>query len=261
MCEPIKSLNIDNLNVLIFRDRGALGHVAAAKVANKMREILREKDRIRMVFAAAPSQNEFLEELGALKGIDWDRVVVFHMDEYVGLHPDDPRSFGTFLKSRLFLRVEPGETHFIDTIHGVDEGCISYSERILQAPIDIVCLGIGENGHIAFNDPSVADFNDPQMIKLVNLEYDCRIQQVHDGCFPSLESVPKTAVTLTIPTLISGHHLFCMVSGSNKRTAVRRTLHGPVSPECPASILRFHPDCTLFVDLDSYWEIADDCES
>ncbi len=257
MHESIKSFQIDRLKVHIFADKSTLGHAAGVQAALQMRKMLREQDRIRIVLAAAPSQNEFLAALVTMEGIDWTRVVVFQMDEYVGLDADDPRSFRSFLESRLCVRVKPGEVHFIDPGHDRTTQWVRYGELVGQAPINLVCLGIGENGHIAFNDPGIADFDDPQIIKQVALDETSRRQQVHDGCFARLESVPKMAVTLTVPVLLGGQQLLCMVSGANKRNAVRRTLYGPLSPQCPASILRTHPDCTLLVDRDA----VDDCKS
>jgi glucosamine-6-phosphate deaminase len=177
------------------------------------------------------------------------------MDEYIGLAPDAPQLFSRFLSERLFDRVMPGQVHLIDGTAPSDAECERYGRLIAEAPIDIVCLGIGENGHIAFNDPPVADFRDPQMIKVVELDEACRRQQVNDGCFARLDDVPTHALTLTIPTLLSGAHLYCVVPGPTKRAAVRRTLDGPIATECPATILRTHADCTLFVDTDSYGEI------
>ncbi|GMA62049.1 glucosamine-6-phosphate deaminase [Alicyclobacillus fastidiosus] len=246
----------DRLNVKILRDRASLGAVAAKEVAEKMKLILSQNEELRMVFAAAPSQNEFLKELTWHKGIDWNRVTAFHMDEYVGLPDKDPRRFSQFLIERLFKYVNPGKIYTIDPMQSANEECHRYGDLIDRAPIDIVCLGIGENGHIAFNDPGVANFSDPHVMKAVQLDIDCRMQQVHDGCFPDLDSVPLHALTLTIPTLMSGHHLFCMVPGSTKRNAVERALFGSLSTECPASILRAHLDCNLYLDLDSCGDVG-----
>lgn len=221
-------------------------------VARCMKQLLLSQERVRMVFAAAPSQNEFLQQLIQMEGLDWSRVTAFHMDEYIGLSSQAPQRFSQFLKERLFDVVDIGEVNLINCHHTPQEECNRYSTLIAEAPIDIVCLGIGENGHIAFNDPPVADFEDQQIMKVVELDDACRQQQVNDGCFPTFEAVPTHALTLTIPALMSGKHLFCIVPGSAKREAVRRTLHDPISEQCPASILRRHTDCTLYVDTDSY---------
>ncbi|PAV31677.1 glucosamine-6-phosphate deaminase [Virgibacillus profundi] len=231
-----------------------MGRAAAADVIEKMKSLLKEKETIRMVFASAPSQNEFLETLKNASGIDWERVTVFHMDEYIGLKPKSEQSFSKFLCDRLFDGVEPGKIHLINGLNNAANECQVYSELLNEAPIDIVCLGIGENGHIAFNDPPVADFNDPEKIKMVMLDEVSRQQQVNDEVFPHLDDVPTHALTLTIPALMSGSHLYCIVPGLTKREAVRKTLTGLISEIIPASILRRHPDCTLYLDKDSYNE-------
>jgi glucosamine-6-phosphate deaminase len=243
---------VDSLKVNVYNDRRALGAAAGAEVAARIKQLLSVKHGIRIIFAAAPSQNEVLKYLSADESIDWSRITAFHMDEYNGLPLNAEQKFSRFLSERLFDQVKPGTVHLIDSSNESEEECRRYGELLLQAPIDIVCLGIGENGHIAFNDPPVADFNDPQVIKVVELDDACRQQQVNDGCFPSFEDVPTHALTLTIPALLSGSHLFCVVPGPTKRKAVERTLNGSISTECPSTILRKHPDCTLYVDRDSY---------
>ncbi|MEC0265463.1 glucosamine-6-phosphate deaminase [Paenibacillus anseongense] len=229
-----------------------MGAAAAVEAATKIKELLSRKDKVRIIFAAAPSQNEFLAELVNQQGIDWSRITAFHMDEYIGLPDDAPQKFSQFLSDRLFKLVKPGELHLIQSSTTIEQECQRYSDLIAAAPIDIICLGIGENGHIAFNDPPVADFEDSFIIKPVELDAACRQQQVNDGCFPDFDAVPTHALTLTIPTMMAGAHLFCIVPGPTKRAAVEQTLRGPISTSCPASILRTHSDCTLYVDRDSY---------
>ncbi|MEC0227375.1 glucosamine-6-phosphate deaminase [Paenibacillus alba] len=246
------SQTIDSLKVNVYDNRLALGTAAGADVAARIKQLLSEKPGIRMIFAAAPSQNELLAYLLEDQAIDWNRITAFHMDEYNGLPVDAPQKFSRFLYERLFNQVKPGTVHLIDSSNESEEECRRYGELLRQAPIDIVCLGIGENGHIAFNDPPVADFNDPQVIKMVELDNACRQQQVNDGCFAAIKDVPTHALTLTIPALLSGTHLFCVVPGPTKQKAVERTLNGPISTECPSTILRKHPDCTLYVDRGSY---------
>lgn len=243
---------VDALLVRVFETRQAMGAAAGNDVTTKIKELLAQQATLRIVFAAAPSQNELLNFLAHADGIDWSRIDVFHMDEYVGLSADAPERFSYFLTTSLFAKVSPRSVNLIDDSAGAEAACQRYSQLLGQGPIDIVCLGIGENGHLAFNDPPVADFDDPERIKRVQLDDICRQQQVHDGCFPSFDDVPKEALTLTIPTLLSGHHLFCVVPGKMKRQAVRAMLTGPITTACPASILRQHPDCTLYVDTDAY---------
>jgi glucosamine-6-phosphate deaminase len=248
----ILDTSVDSLKVQVYEDRHSMGSAAGADVAVKIKELLAHKTAIRMIFAAAPSQNELLQYLVQDKDIDWSRITVFHMDEYIGLPSAAPQAFSRFLCERLFDQVKPGIVHLIDSSNTITSECSRYSELLKQAPIDIVCLGIGENGHIAFNDPPVADFNDPLWVKAVELDEACRQQQVNDGCFPSFEDVPTHALTLTIPALLSGAHLYCVVPGPTKHEAVKRTLNGAISTECPSTILRKHSDCTLYVDRDSY---------
>lgn len=246
------SKQVDTLQVRVFDTRQAMGAAAGADVTAKINELLAHQDRLRMVFAAAPSQNELLAYLSATDEIDWSRIDAFHMDEYVGLPADATQRFGTFLTEKLFANVAPHTVNLIDDSAGATEACRRYKELLEEAPIDIVCLGVGENGHLAFNDPPVADFTDPEVIKRVDLDDTCRQQQVNDGCFATFDDVPTEALTLTIPTLLAGRYLFCVVPGPTKRQAIQAMLTGPISTACPASILRQHPNCTLYVDQDSY---------
>lgn len=249
---PLKTETVEKLKVRVYPDRAALGEAAGHDVAAKIRELQKTKDNLRIIFAAAPSQNEMLATLAKADGIDWSRITALHMDEYLGLRDSAPQRFGRFLKDRLFDLVRPGQVYYIGSANEIDIECQRYEEFLEQGPIDIVCLGIGENGHIAFNDPPVADFNDLHKIKAVELDESCRQQQVNDGCFPTLANVPTHALTLTIPSLMAGHHLFCSVPGPTKRAAVQKTLTAPLSTDCPSTILRSHPDCTLYVDRDSF---------
>lgn len=245
---------VGQMDMAVFKNRTEMGKAAGIKIVNKMKGLLTKRPEIRMVFAAAPSQNEVLEYLADAKGIDWSRVSVFQMDEYIGLQKHAPQRFGHFLSKKLFEKVNPKHVYLIDSLNSVEGECKRYGELVKEHPIDIVCLGIGENGHIAFNDPSVADFNDNQNIKYVSLDHQSRQQQVNDGNFQSLKKVPKKALTLTIPTLLSGKYLYCVVPGHSKYHAVQRVLHGPVSTNCPASILKTHTHCRLYLDSESYGE-------
>ncbi len=251
---PTKTMTVDQLRVKVYATRAEMGAAAGTDVADKVRELQTKQENIRMIFAAAPSQNETLATLARAKGIDWSRITAFHMDEYLNLPADAPQRFSRYLREHLFDLVKPGVVHLIDGTNKVEAECRRYRGLLRQGPIDIVCLGIGENGHIAFNDPPLSDFYDSRLVKGANLEESCRQQQVNDGCFASLADVPVCALTLTIPALMSGRHLFCSVPGASKRAAVQRTLNGPISPECPSTILRQHADCTLYVDADSFGE-------
>jgi glucosamine-6-phosphate deaminase len=173
------------------------------------------------------------------------------MDEYIGLPTDAPERFGTWLTRHLFSRVAFGTVHLIGREPDPDREAARYAILLNEAPIDIICLGIGVNGHLAFNDPPVADLRDPKEVKIVELDAVCRRQQVDDGCFPTLSDVPTHAITLTIPRLLDAGQLFCVVPGAAKRAAVARSLYGPIGTECPASALRTHPRCALYLDQDS----------
>lgn len=238
--------------VNVFLTREEMGATAGKDVEKQIIQLLREKETIRMIFAAAPSQNELLAYLAGSDKIEWNRITAFHMDEYIGLNASDSRSFATYLNEHLFHRVNFGKVNLINGKASVDTEVKRYSALIKEAPIDIVCLGIGENGHIAFNDPPVADFSDKQTLKLVELDETCRIQQVNEECFDTLDDVPREAFTLTIPVLMNADFLFCVVPGSSKSEAVYNTLNGPVSTKCPASILQMHSNCKFYFDEDSY---------
>ena len=239
------------LPVRIYDTRRSMGEAAAADVAACIRELLAVKQEIYMIFAAAPSQNEFLAALAATPGIEWNRIHALHLDEYVGLPADAPQGFGNFLRAAIFGQVPFASVDYIGTESDPDETCRRYAALLQGIQVDIVCMGIGENGHIAFNDPPVADFNDPLTIKKVALDETCRLQQVHDGCFARIEEVPRYAVTLTVPTMFRARYIFCIVPAPTKANAVRATVCGPISEQCPASILRTHEHAILYTDSDS----------
>lgn len=242
----------EQLTVIECGDRREMGRAAAKDFAYAVKQMLATKDTIRIVYAAAPSQNEFLEEMANDSSIDFSRIEAFHMDEYIGLPVGSPQSFGSFLRSAIFGKKQFKSVHYIDgTNPDPDAEAKRYSALLTSRPIDIVCMGIGENGHIAFNDPPVADFSDPLAMKLVELDSTCRLQQVHDKCFPDLASVPTHALTLTIPTLTSAAYHFCVVPATTKAQAVYDTLNGPIETTCPASIIRSWAQPILYLDPDS----------
>lgn len=251
----MKTFTKDKLTVRVFDSRAQMGAAAAAACVEAMQKLLAEKESIRMIFAAAPSQNEFLAALvkaGKDGLVDYTRVHAFHMDEYVGLAPDAPQGFGNFLRDRLFGLLPFASVSYLNgNAADPTEECARYTALLKEAPIDIVCMGIGENGHIAFNDPHVADFNDPVAVKVVELDHTCRQQQVNDGCFAALDEVPTHALTLTIPTLTAPETVFCMVPAPTKAKAVQAAVEGPICEACPASVLRRHPHASLWLDPDS----------
>jgi glucosamine-6-phosphate deaminase len=251
--KPLETHEVELMSVQVYEERRLMGAAAASQVAQKIRHLLKQSSsELRIVLAAAPSQNELYEGLVQEQGIDWSRVNAFHMDEYIGLAASAPQCFGRYLTERLFSRVNPGRVELLDGLAEVEQECQRYSALLSESPIDIVCLGIGENGHIAFNDPPVADFTDPQLVKGVELEQACRRQQVNDGCFTRLEEVPTHALTLTVPALLAGRHLYGIVPGVSKRSALRAALRDSISPACPATILRTHPNITMFTDRDAF---------
>lgn len=241
---------VDRLRVFVHADRRAMGAAAAARAAVALRQAIARLGSARIVVASAPSQDELVAGLAAAPGIDWSRVTIFHMDEYVGLAASHPASFRHYQLRHLLAAVRPAAFH---GIRGEDPDpaaeCARYAGVLGAAPIDLVCLGVGENGHIAFNDPGVADFDDPQKVKLVELDDACRRQQVNDGCFGTLDAVPRLAITLTCPALMSGRVLVCVVPGPRKANAIREMLGTPIGPACPASVLRRHAHATLDLDL------------
>lgn len=242
----------DNLTYEIFPTRREMGEKAAADVAATIKKLLETKPEIGMIFAAAPSQNEFLEALVADKSIPWERINAFHMDEYIGLSPDAPQGFGNFLRDRIFGLVPFKSVSYIPNGKIDPEKAIAdYTAKLKEKGVDITCMGIGENAHIAFNDPHVAKFDDPEMMKIVDLDEKCRNQQVHDGCFKSLDEVPKQAFTLTIPVLMSAEYVFCMVPAKTKAQAVYNTINAEVSEKYPSTVMRTRKGCRMYLDADS----------
>ncbi len=235
---------------LIAASRVAMGRKAAEDIAEDLRRRLQTQQGVRMIFAAAPSQSEMLAELILMPGIDWSRVTAFHMDEYLGLAPDAPQRFGLWLRRTIFDRLPFASVELLDPGTDAEATAVAYAEKLAAAPIDIVCCGIGANGHLAFNDPP-ADLSDPADVKVVQLDLACRQQQVDDRCFDRIENVPTHALTLTVPRLLASGRIFCCVPGEIKKVAVRRTLQEPISGLVPATALRTHSHWSLYLDPDS----------
>ena len=248
----MKTWKKDLLTVNAYETRAEMGASAAADIKAKILALLQTKETINMIFAAAPSQNEVLASLALDREIPWERVNAFHMDEYIGLSADAPQGFGNFLKEHIFGLAPFKSVNYIDiSAKDPDKECERYAAILAEYPTDIVVMGIGENGHIAFNDPPVADFNDKKAVKPVLLDEICRNQQVNDGCFATIDDVPKYAITLTVPTLFAGNYLFCIVPAATKANAVKATLCGEIGEACPATILRKHKNAILYLDGDS----------
>ena len=247
----MSELRHDQLATHVLADRDAVGSAAAAHVGERLKAILARTDRARLIFAAAASQNEFLDALAAVDGIDWVRVEAFHLDEYVGLATGDPRSFGEWLERRIWSRVWPGRVAKLDGAAAAvdaDAECARYGRLLDDGGIDLALLGVGENGHLAFNDPHVADFDDPLTVKPVEIDDTSRRQQVRDGAFASFADVPRLAMTVTMSALLASRSISVVVPGEQKAGAVARLLLGPIETACPASALRRHPDAVMFVD-------------
>lgn len=248
----IKEMTVDKLKVKVYSSREEMGKGSAVDAGSKIKELLNEKDEINMLFAAAPSQSDFIAALLADKDIDWTRINAFHMDEYIGLSDDAPQRFGNFLKEHIFSKVPFKSIHYINgSAEDPEAECERYANLLKENPIDIACMGIGENGHIAFNDPHVAFFDDEKWVKIVDLDMQCRTQQVNDGCFAKIDDVPTHAITLTIPALMAAEYAYCIVPAPTKANAVRDTVEGPITEDCPATILRRHDRAILYTDPDS----------
>ena len=248
----VKNFTVDKLRVKQFSTRDEMGAAAAADAVPVIKDIIAKKGEINIIFAAAPSQNETLAHFLAAEGVDWTCINALHMDEYIGLAEGDPRTFGSYLYEHVFSHKPFKSINYVrGYAENIEAECERYTKLLRNMPVDVVFLGIGENGHIAFNDPWVAKFDDPVAIKAVELDNACRCQQVNDGCFPTLDDVPTHALTLTIPTLMSAAHLFCTVPAATKADAVKNTVYGPITEDVPATIMRTHPSVTLYCDLDS----------
>ena len=247
----IAEKKVENLPVYVFDTREEMGKVAAADAAKRINAVIEKNGVANVIFAAAPSQNDLLENL-LKEDIDWSKVRGFHQDEYVGIDASEPAGFGNFLRRAIYDRVQFKELHYL--LCAADEAekkCEEYAELVTKYPADLIFLGIGENGHLAVNDPAVADFEDPKMVKIVELDDVCRQQQVNDGCFATLDDVPKFAMTLTMSYIMSVSEAICVVPTDRKANAVYGALEGPVTTECPASILRKHANAALYLDKNS----------
>jgi glucosamine-6-phosphate deaminase len=214
--------------------------------------LLKQQATVRIMLATGNSQLDFLQAIAQENKLDWSRIIFFHLDEYLGIAADHPGSFRYYLRHKVELHVHPYQFHYIegDAQQPLAE-CDRYSNLLQQQTIDLCMLGIGDNGHLAFNEPSVADFNDPQVVKLVKLETKTRQQQVNGGYFADLAAVPSYAYTLTIPAICAAKKVFCLAGGSHKTEVVRQTLENAITPNFPATILRTLPHATLFCDRDS----------
>lgn len=253
----VRSLKVENLSVLIYQDAQALGDAAAEHAARRIKALAAELDEVAVIFATGASQMETLRALTSNHTVPWNQVVGFHMDEYLEISDQHPASFRRYLRERLTDRAPLKRFYGVDgTLPDPEKICREYADLLRSHPPRLCLLGIGENGHLAFNDPTEANFDDPLDARVVALDDVCRGQQFNEGWFPSLAEVPKKAITLTIPTLFRVPELICSVPGPRKAHIVKRALEEPISTQCPATILRTHPKTTVYLDRASAAEIA-----
>lgn len=241
----------DKLKVKTFETVNEMGKQAAISVAQKLNESINEKGFANLILATGASQFSFLEHLQKQK-IDWQKITVFHLDEYKDLSETHPASFRKYLKERILEKVQPKKVYYLNgDAEDIDAEVSRYEELLKTHPIDIACIGIGENGHIAFNDPPVADFKDPKLVKVVELDEACRKQQLGEGWFPTFEEVPTHALSLTISAIMNCKAICCVVPDIRKAEAVFNTINAEISTACPATILRSHADTILYLDKNS----------
>jgi len=252
IAQPKSEFKVEKLRVKIYTTRQKLGLAAARETANLINQILAQQEELVIAFAAAPSQVEFLYELAQITDLPWSQVIAFQIDEYIGLPTDAPQLFRNFLQNIILDKLPLKAFYQINgNATDLNQECQRYTKLLQAHPIDIACLGIGENAHLAFNDPHCADFEDPEWVKIVELDEITRQQQVNDGCFEAFDDVPGRALTLTIPALLRAKWISCVVPAKGKAKAVEMSLTRQISAEYPASILRTHDTATLYLDTDS----------
>ena len=249
---PARTFQVDSLAVRVYANQVDLSQDVARRAQQCLSEAVSARGEAAAILATGNSQIRFLDELIRLGGVDWAKVTLFHMDEYLGIAGTHKASFRRYMRERVESRIKPRAFHYLegDALLPMDE-CERYTKLLKAQPIDLCCLGVGENGHLAFNDPPVANFSDKRAVSIVKLDEKCRLQQVGEGHFPGMEAVPQYALTLTIPMLCSAARMLCIAPEQRKAQAIRDALKGPISTVCPASVLRRQAHCTLFLDTDS----------
>lgn len=246
----------DKLFIKVFNNNEELGKAAALSAANILNEAIKERGKANLILATGASQFEFLKNL-QLQQIDWKKITVFHLDEYLGIPETHPASFRKYLRNRILEKVNPKKIYYLEGDAADAEMEAERYEKLLKKhSVDLACIGIGENGHIAFNDPPVADFKDPRLVKIVELDEACRKQQQGEGWFPTLDDVPTHALSLTIPAIMQSNHINCVVPDLRKAEAVYNTINSSISEKCPATILRQHPSAVLFLDQHSSYNLS-----
>lgn len=250
---------MERINIIkVSADADEMGRIAALGVAGSIKKGLEKKGKLNMVFAAAPSQDTFLASLSAIN-LDWSKIACFHLDEYVDLPRNHPNTFEVYLNEHLFKKVKPRKVYFIKGMEGSpEEVCAQYGKLIKEKEIDIACIGIGENGHIAFNEPGSL-IDDEKIVRVITINEQSVRQQYDDykndpdknKRYSSLDEVPRKAITLTIPTILAAKEVYVIVPGSQKADAVKRMWEGPISEECPSSALRLHPFVKIYLEKNS----------
>lgn len=246
-----KEFDVENAKVHIYDSIENSGIAAALRAAEVISKAIKDRGTARVIAATGNSQIPLAEAL-VKQPVNWKAVELFHMDEYIGLGSDHPSSFRYWIRTRLAEKIQPGKVFYLaGDAPDLDAEIKRYSALLLEAPVDLAFVGFGENGHIAFNDPHVADFNDPATVKQITLDEVCRKQQANEGHFANVAAVPKRAVTITCPGLFRARSWVCCVPERRKAEAVRNALEGSISEACPASLVRRHPDAYVFLDRDS----------
>ncbi|MDQ1361869.1 MAG: glucosamine-6-phosphate deaminase [Acidimicrobiaceae bacterium] len=246
---PVIARRVDRLDVEVYGDVATMARAAADHAARAIRAAVEVRGVAHAMFATGNSQLEFIEALTtATPDVPWSETIVFHMDEYVGIGPDHPAGFQRWIRERIVERAHPRTAFYVDGLGDPDQSCRDYARLLRTHPLDLCCLGIGENGHLAFNDPPVADFDDPLDVKEVSLDQASRTQQVNEGHFEDLARVPTRAITVTVPALLRARSVMAVAPEHRKAEPVRASLEGPVWPACPASALRTKDSATLFLD-------------
>lgn len=254
MAAALRSFSVDALPVRVFPTVREMAFDAAREAKETLCAAIAARGAAAAILATGNSQLQFIEELVAPRSVavDWSRVTLFHMDEYLGISAGHPASLRRYLRERVESKAHPLKLHYVegDALEPLAE-CVRYTGLLKAQPIDLCCVGIGENGHLAFNDPAVADFNDSRTVKIVKIDQVSKQQQVGEGYFQSVEAVPQYALTLTIPALCAVRRMLCVVPEKRKAQVVKNTLYGPISTKCPATCLRKQAHCILFLDADS----------
>lgn len=249
--KPERQFTVEKMNVQVFADKQLLGKAAAEFVIQQLKDALNARGEANLIVATGNSQFEFLQAFRQEQALDWSKITVFHLDEYLGISDQHPASFRLYLQNRLFDHVPFGTVHLLNGDSDDPQAeCKRYADLMSGIEIDVACIGIGENGHLAFNDPP-ADFETPELVHIVELDEACRKQQVGEGYFATVADVPSQALSLSIPAILSAKAISCVTPDQRKADAVHCALEGEITPMCPASILRTHAGCHLFLDIDS----------